>query len=80
MIQCIIVPEVIEGRLRRWGNSLALLIPSTVARAEHLKAGDQVRAVVVKPRRPKPAAFGLLKDLNLDLQRMKDRIREEEDA
>ena len=45
-----------NGTVRKWGNSLALRIPKSLARAVHLRQGSLVQvivvdgAVVVKPK------------------------------
>lgn len=50
----------LRARVRRVGNSIALIIPAKAAREAGLRAGDQVEASI-QVRGPDP--LGLLKDL-----------------
>jgi len=48
-----------ETRIKRWGNSLALIIPKEIAKHEDLSAGDVVKIDISKEKRID--AFGILK-------------------
>jgi antitoxin component of MazEF toxin-antitoxin module len=48
-----------EIRVKKWGNSLALIIPSEVAKREDLNEGDTVKIDISKDRRID--AFGIFK-------------------
>lgn len=68
----------IEAEVRRWGNSLGIIIPADVVQAEGLKPHDRALVRIVKVRFPDPGSFGMLKDWKIDPQKMKDEIRAEE--
>lgn len=48
-----------ETKVKKWGNSLALIIPSEIAKLENLNEGDIVKVEVSKERRID--AFGIFK-------------------
>ena len=48
-----------ETKIKRWGNSLALIIPRDIAKREELNEGDVVKIDILKERRVD--AFGMLK-------------------
>lgn len=48
-----------ETRIKRWGNSLALVIPKEIAKHEELGVGDVVKVDISKEKRID--AFGILK-------------------
>jgi antitoxin component of MazEF toxin-antitoxin module len=48
-----------EIKVKRWGNSLALVIPKDIAKHEELDAGDMVKIDISKEKRID--AFGILK-------------------
>lgn len=50
---------ITEIKIKKWGNSLALIIPSEVAKLEDLSEGDMVKMEIAKERRVD--AFGMLK-------------------
>lgn len=66
-----------EVEVRKWGNSLGVIIPADVAKAEGLQANDRAILRIMKVRYPDPLAFGFLKDKPLDAQALKDRLRRE---
>ena len=66
-----------EVEVRRWGNSLAVIVPAEVAKAEGLQPGDRAFLRILKVRRPDPRSFGLLRDRPLDAQALKERLRRE---
>ena len=55
----------IETLTRRWGNSIAIIIPSSIVEQEKLKENEKV-AVKIEKKKPKRvkagALFGFLKD------------------
>lgn len=67
----------ILAEVRKWGNSLGFVIPAEVARSEGLKPHDTAIVRIQKLRRPLPGSFGMLKDLKIDAQKMKDELRRE---
>ena len=48
-----------EAKIKKWGNSLALIIPKEIARLEDLGEGDIVKLELSKEKRVD--AFGILK-------------------
>ncbi|HUR68346.1 MAG TPA: AbrB/MazE/SpoVT family DNA-binding domain-containing protein [Candidatus Thermoplasmatota archaeon] len=64
-----------EVEVRKWGNSLGIIIPADVAREEGLKEHDRALVRIMKVRYPHPSSFGSLKDLKLDAQKLKDQLR-----
>lgn len=51
----------IKGKLRKWGNSLGLVIPLQKSRQENIKEGDEITAVLVKHGNVLKETFGTLK-------------------
>lgn len=66
-----------RSTVRRWGSSMAAVIPPDTLRAEGLREGDEVILEVRKARRLEDL-FGLLKDKRLNAQAVKDAIRAED--
>lgn len=69
----------IQGRVRRWGNSLAVIIPSYIAEAGKIKEDDNIRLLVMPDsRKALKETFGMLKGkLTKSSQQMKDELRKE---
>ncbi len=63
----------IRARVRRWGSSLGIVVPSEVVKELRLKAGDE--AIVEIDRAGIEEAFGSLKDWAVDPQKLKDELR-----
>jgi len=66
---------VVRVTLRRWGNSLAAIIPAEVAREQGFKEGDEI-LVDLDRRSIGRRAFGMLPDITVDAQKMKDEDRD----
>ena len=66
-----------RSTVRRWGSSLAAVIPPEALKAEGLREGDEVILEVRKARRLEDL-FGLFKNKKLDAQAVKDAIRAED--
>jgi antitoxin component of MazEF toxin-antitoxin module len=64
------------AKLKTWGNSLGVVVPKDLVRAEHLEEGDEV-IIQIKKKHSIKEIFGSLKDLNIDSQKMKDQLRKE---
>lgn len=69
------MPSEFEAELKRWGNSYAIRIPKEFVKARGLREGRKVRLLVLRP--PDPRFYGMLKDLDMDPQRIKDELRRE---
>jgi len=63
----------IRARVRRWGSSLGIVVPSEVVKELRLKAGDE--AIVEIDRAGIEEAFGSVKDWAVDPQKLKDELR-----
>ena len=48
-----------EAKIKRWGNSLALIIPKEITKQEDLAEGDMVKIEISKEKRID--GFGILK-------------------
>ena len=66
-----------RATVRRWGSSLAAVIPPAAIKAEGLKEGDEVVLEVRKARALRDV-FGLLADRPLPAQAIKNAIRRED--
>ncbi|MCI4371795.1 MAG: AbrB/MazE/SpoVT family DNA-binding domain-containing protein [Thermoplasmata archaeon] len=62
-----------RARVRRWGSSLGIIVPSEIAKRLHLKAGDEI--VIEIDKADIKEAFGSLKHWTVDPQKLKDKIR-----
>jgi antitoxin component of MazEF toxin-antitoxin module len=69
-----------EVEVRKWGNSLGIVIPADIVRAEGLAPHDRALVRIMKVRRPDPRAFGFLRAKTIDAQAAKDRLRSEHEA
>lgn len=70
---------IIESKVKKWGNSLAVIIPSYVAEANKIKEEDTIRVIVMPDsRKVLRETFGMLKGkLNKSAQQMKNELRRE---
>ncbi|MBI2078620.1 MAG: AbrB/MazE/SpoVT family DNA-binding domain-containing protein [Euryarchaeota archaeon] len=66
--------------VRRWGNSLGVIIPAEAARREGIGPKDEVLIRVTKVRRPAAGSFGSLRGWAMDAQRFKDELRREHES
>ena len=49
----------VEAKVKKWGNSLGLIIPKDIVRAEDLNTGDTVKIEILKEKRVD--GFGIFK-------------------
>ena len=63
----------VRAKVRRWGSSLGIVVPSEIAKELRLKAGDDV--VLEIDQAGIEEAFGSLKDWAVDPQKLKDELR-----
>jgi antitoxin component of MazEF toxin-antitoxin module len=66
-----------RATVRRWGSSLAAVIPPSTLKAEGLKEGDEVLLEVRRARALRDV-FGMLADRPLNAQAVKNAIRRED--
>ena len=67
----------LETRLRRWGNSIGIVIPTELLRQKNLKEGEEI-VIEIEKKEPISKIFGSLKNWKKSSQKMKDEIRKEE--
>lgn len=67
---------VTETRVKRWGSSLGVVIPSEIAKREKLKEGERV-IIEIKKKNTMREFFGSLKEWDIDPQKMKDELRKD---
>ncbi len=68
---------IARAKLRNWGSSLGIVIPSELIRSQNLREGDEV-SVDIRPAMTLRDLFGILKGHEIDAQKMKDEIRAED--
>ena len=62
--------------VKKWGNSLGVILPSNVVQKNKLKENDKIKIFVVKESDVLKRTFGKLKDkLKQSSQEMKDEFR-----
>jgi len=62
-----------RAKVRRWGSSLGIVVPSEIAKELRLKAGDEV--VLEIDQAGIEEAFGSLRGWAVDPQKLKDELR-----
>lgn len=67
---------LIQVKLRKWGNSMGIVIPSEILRENSLKEGEDV-IIEIKKKEGMRKIFGSLRNLKIDSQKMKDELRME---
>src|SRR3989344_8169093 len=68
---------IIESKLKKWGNSVGVIIPSNALKEENLREGEEI-VVEVKKKSSIKDLFGSLKEWKINAQKVKDEIRREE--
>ena len=64
-------------RLRRWGNSMGIVVPREALINQNLKEGEEVM-VEIEKRTDISDVFGSLKDCKINAQKFKDETRKQE--
>lgn len=67
---------VTETKVKRWGSSLGVIIPSEIAKKERLKEGVRV-IIEIKKSNTMREFFGSLKGWKINAQKMKDELRKD---
>lgn len=70
--------EEIKLKLRRWGNSLGVVLPQEILKEVSKKEGDEVTLFIKNENNNLINVFGKLKGWKIDSQKFKDEIRKEE--
>jgi len=65
----------IETLTRKWGNSIAVIIPSRIVEQEKLKENEKVIVKFEKKKVKAGELWGLLKDWKRPTQEIKDEMR-----
>jgi len=71
---------VIEVKIKKWGNSLGLLIPSEVAKKEHIRENQKLDVLILPKTKTLERTFGMLKGWKIDTQKALDELDREEDG
>ena len=68
---------IIETKVKRWGNSLGIIIPSEAVEIRNIKENDNIKILIVKDsKKVLKKTFGLLKGkLTKPTQQIKDELR-----
>ena len=67
---------IISTKLRKWGNSIGIVIPNEILKEKNLREGEEVIIEVNKKNKIKQL-FGSLKTLKIDSQKIKDELRKD---
>ncbi|MBI4044742.1 MAG: hypothetical protein HY392_03465 [Candidatus Diapherotrites archaeon] len=51
----------VEGELKKWGNSVGVVLPKKTLEKEHLRAGQKVRLLISKKENALKKSFGIAK-------------------
>ncbi|MEK6898668.1 MAG: hypothetical protein AABW79_01055 [Nanoarchaeota archaeon] len=65
----------VEVKLKRWGNSMAVIVPNRIIEDRNLKENDSIIIEVVKKANISHT-FGSLKKRKMSGQKFKDMVRE----
>jgi hypothetical protein len=68
-----------EAKVRKWGNSMGVIIPSDVVASERLRPGDRVRLVTARDSTAVlKELWGAGKGIKISAQEFKDELRRNE--
>ena len=69
---------VIETKVKRWGNSLAFIIPSHAVESRKIRENDELKVIIVdNSKKNLEEAFGSLKGWKINSQKTKNELRKE---
>lgn len=70
---------IIETKVKRWGNSFGIIIPSEEVRRNNIEENEDIKVLIVKDsKKVLKKTFGLLKGkLTKPTQQIKDELRRE---
>ena len=68
---------IIQTKVKRWGNSLGIIIPSEAVEIKNIKENDSIKILIVRgSKKVLKKTFGLLKGkLTKPTQQIKDELR-----
>ena len=65
-----------DARVKKWGNSLAVVLPNDRARIRNLRRNEVIHVIVLKKSNVARKSFGRFPDLR-PAQEIKDELRKE---
>lgn len=68
----------IKSKLRRWGNSLGIIIPQNAIAIANINEGDEINIFLQEEKNDISQVFGALKCKKINSQKLKNEIRREE--
>lgn len=68
------ITMAIEVSIKKWGNSMGIILPKNLVETQHLKENDKIIIQVVK-KADFSDIFGLLKKRKMSGQEFKDMVR-----
>jgi len=69
---------MIEAKVRKWGNSLGLIIPKETVEKEHIKEKEKLRFLIIRDSNVLKETFGMVKGKwKKSAQQFKDQARKE---
>lgn len=68
----------LKTKLRKWGNSLGVVVPFSKISKEDVEEGQEVTIFISKQKPDVKRIFGKLRKWKIDSQKVKDKLREEE--
>ena len=71
---------LIKVKAKRWGNSLGLLIPSGIARKEHIRENQNLDVLILPKTKTLQKTFGMLKVWKINTQKALDELDREENG
>ena len=66
----------VQTVLRKWGNSIGVVIPKEIIEKEQLREGEEV-FIIIESKNDLKEVFGSLKDWKINTQKLKDELRKE---
>lgn len=65
-----------KTKLRNWGSSIGVVIPSEVIKKENFHTGEEV-IIEIRKKKSIKEAFGSMRGWKIDSQKVKDDLRKE---
>jgi antitoxin component of MazEF toxin-antitoxin module len=65
----------IQTKTRRWGNSIAVIIPSNIVETRNIKENEDITVTILKNRPQAGALFGKFTNWKKSTQEMKDDMK-----
>ena len=66
----------VQTVLRKWGNSIGVVIPKEIIEKEKLREGEEV-FIIIESKNDLKEVFGSLKDWKINTRKLKDELRKE---